>query len=106
MALAVAYPHIEIENGVPVIAGTGTDVIHIALDRIAHHWDADEIQRQRPHLTLGQIYSALAYYHDHQDEIEREIERRMRVEQEFFDKFGTSPIQLKLRQIKIDRLRR
>ncbi|HEX6386777.1 MAG TPA: DUF433 domain-containing protein [Anaerolineae bacterium] len=26
-----------------------------------------------PHLTLAQIYDALSYYHDHQDEIEEEL---------------------------------
>lgn len=26
-----------------------------------------------PHLTLAQVYDALSYYHDHQDEIEHEI---------------------------------
>lgn len=26
-----------------------------------------------PHLTLAQVYDALSYYHDHQDEIEQEI---------------------------------
>ena len=26
-----------------------------------------------PHLTLAQVYDALSYYHDHQDEIEQEM---------------------------------
>ena len=26
-----------------------------------------------PHLTLAQVYDALSYYHDHQDEIEQEL---------------------------------
>ena len=26
-----------------------------------------------PHLTLAQVYGALSYYHDHQDEIEQEM---------------------------------
>jgi hypothetical protein len=49
---AVSYPHIELtENGVPVLAGTQTKVIEIALDQVAHHWDAVEIRRQHPHLS-------------------------------------------------------
>ena len=47
------------------------------MDRLAHHWDADEIQRQHPHLTLGQIHSCLAYYYDHQ-EIDSIIEEQLR----------------------------
>ena len=74
----VAYPHIEVAaEGVALIAGTRTKVVEVVLDRLAHHWDADEIQRQHPYLSLAQIYAALAYYHDHQDEIDREIEERL-----------------------------
>ena len=52
-------PHIAVdEAGTATIAGTTTTVIEVALDRIAHHWDADEIQRQHPHLSLSQIYAA------------------------------------------------
>jgi hypothetical protein len=50
---ATAWPFIEIdESGVAYVAGTRTKVIEIALDRIAHHWDADEIQRRRENPTL------------------------------------------------------
>ena len=74
----VTYPHIELAaDGVAVIAGTRTKVVEVVLDRLAHHWDADEIQRQHPHLSLAQIYAALSYYHDHREEIDREIEERL-----------------------------
>ena len=69
--IAVTYPHLTVDqSGVATIAGTTTKVVEIALDRIAHHWDADEIQRQHPHLSLPQIYTALAYYYDHQTELD------------------------------------
>lgn len=74
----VAYPHIEVaQDGVPYVEGTTTKVVEIVLDRLAHHWDAEEIHRQHPHLALAQIYSALAYYHDHQSEIDADIARRL-----------------------------
>ncbi len=31
------------------------------------------VERVLPHLTLAQVYDALSYYHDHLDEIEREM---------------------------------
>ena len=75
----IVYPHIEATaEGVAMIAGTRTKVVEVVLDRLAHHWDADEIQRQHPYLSLAQIYAALTYYHDHQDEIDREIEERLK----------------------------
>ncbi len=74
------YPHIEKRtDGKAWLIGTQTKVLEVALDRLAHHWDADEIQRQHPHLTLGQIHSCLAYYHDHQEEMDRAIDEQLRV---------------------------
>ena len=65
---AVSYLHIELSaDGVPFLEGTRTKVVEIALDGIAHHWDAEEIQRQHTHLTLGQMYAALVYDHDHRE---------------------------------------
>jgi uncharacterized protein (DUF433 family) len=75
----VSYPHIEIAaDGTALVEGTPTKVVEIALDRLAHHWDAEEIQRQHPHLTLGQIYAALAYYHDHRQHFDSEIREQLR----------------------------
>ncbi len=76
--MLVQYAHIEFaDDGVPTIEGTTTKVIEIALDQIAYGWDAEMIQRQHPGLTLGQVHSALAYFYDHQTELERDIARRL-----------------------------
>jgi uncharacterized protein (DUF433 family) len=62
----VLETHIEIdERGVPWIAGANIKVIEVALDRIAEGWSPEEIYFQHPHLSMAQIYSALAYYYDH-----------------------------------------
>ena len=74
----VSYAHIEIaDDGTPTIAGTKTKVVEVALDRLAYHWDADEIKRQHPHLTLGQIHAALAWYYDHQEDMDRVIRSQL-----------------------------
>ncbi len=79
MSTPTNYPHIETRaDGKVWLIGTQTKVIEVALDRLAHHWDADEIQRQHPHLTLGQIHSCLAYYHDHEEEMDQAIEEQLR----------------------------
>ena len=66
------------ENGVPIIEGKGTKVIEVALDLIAHGWSAEEMHRQHPHLSLAQLHAALAYYYDHREELDADIERRWR----------------------------
>jgi uncharacterized protein (DUF433 family) len=73
----VTYAHIEHNaHGEPIIAATRIKVRMIALDRIVPGWDADEIQRHHPDLTLGQVHSALAYYFDHREEMDRDIADR------------------------------
>jgi uncharacterized protein (DUF433 family) len=96
----VDYPHIELnELGVPILAGTRTKVVEIVLDRLAYHWDADEIHRQHPHLSLAQIYSALAFYYDHQAQIDRDIEERLKRAQEIKASLGESPVRFKLKRL-------
>ena len=69
------YEHISLdEAGVPFIVGT---TMKIVVGRMAHGWSPEELHFQYPHLSLGQIYSALAYYSDHQEELDRDIERRL-----------------------------
>lgn len=100
MMITATYPHIETTpNGVPVLSGTRIKVIEIVLDHLAHRWDADEIQRQHPHLSLGQIYSALAYYYDHQAEMDHAIEEQLREVAAIKKRLGESPLQGKLKAL-------
>ena len=97
MSPAVTYPHLEIRaDNKPWITGTQTKVIEVVLDRLAHHWDAEEIQRQHPHLTLGQIHSCLAYYYDHELEMDRLIEEQLQSVQRQRNQNGESVLKAKL----------
>jgi uncharacterized protein (DUF433 family) len=94
----VTYPHIELrDGGTPYIARTQTKVIEIVLDRLAHHWDADEIQRQHPDLGPAQIHSALAYYYDHQAEMDDAIEKQLQEIQQIKGALGESTARAKLK---------
>jgi uncharacterized protein (DUF433 family) len=55
------------------IDGTGTTVNQIVL-LYKQGVNADEIVDQYPHLTLAQVYAALAHYHANQEEIEADLE--------------------------------
>ena len=97
----VGYPHVEIAgNGIPILAGTSTKVVEVALDRLAYHWDAEEIQRQHPHLSLGQIHSALAYYYDHQAEMDNEIDAQLKHIGQIKSSQGESTLRCKLRAMR------
>jgi uncharacterized protein (DUF433 family) len=79
LATQTRYEHIVLDGtNLPIIAGTNMKVIELVLDRTAYGWSPEELQFQHPYLTLGQIYSALAYYSDHQHELDQEIEQRLR----------------------------
>lgn len=73
---SITYPQVQIREGTAYVAGTETKVIEIVLEHLAHHWHADGIQRQHPHLSMAQVHAALAYYYDHQAELDREISDR------------------------------
>lgn len=94
----VAYAHVELnKDGKPIISGTRTKVVMIAVDRIAG-FDAEEIQQRYPYLSLGQIHSALAYYYDHKEEMDRYIEETDRLFEEMRAAQGESPLVRKLKE--------
>jgi uncharacterized protein (DUF433 family) len=64
-------------DGVAYIEGTRTKVIEVALDQLAYDWDADEIHRQYPYLSLPQIHAALGYYYENRNECDRLIDKQL-----------------------------
>lgn len=76
--VATGYEHIIIsEDRAPIIAGTTMKVVELVTEKIAYGWSPEELHFQHPYLTLGQIYSALAYYWDHVGELNQDIEQRL-----------------------------
>jgi uncharacterized protein (DUF433 family) len=60
-------------GGRPVIKGTRTPVKTI-VGYYKMGMSVEEILEGLPHLTPAQVYEALSYYHDHQSEVEQDIE--------------------------------
>jgi uncharacterized protein (DUF433 family) len=72
-----AVPHIWLdERGRPWIDDTNIKVIELVLDHLAYGWNAEAIHDNHPDLSLAQVYAALAWYYDHQPEMDTEIERQ------------------------------
>lgn len=72
------YEHIRLdEHQVPTIAGTTMKVVELVLDHLAYGWSPEELHFQHPYLSMGQIYSALAYYWDHKAALDQDLERRL-----------------------------
>lgn len=61
-----------IRNGRPHIAGTGITVHRIA-SWYRLGFSPEEIAEQIDHLTLAQVYTALAYYHANREQIESDL---------------------------------
>jgi uncharacterized protein (DUF433 family) len=98
-ATTPTYPHLTINaDGVPLIAGTTMKVVELVTAHQAHGWSPEELHFQFPHLSLGQIHAALAYYWDHKDELDADIERRDREVEEIRRELGPSAIAAKLRR--------
>jgi uncharacterized protein (DUF433 family) len=76
MTTSLAYPHIEKRAGHPAHLSRipRIRVAQIVMDYLAHGWSPDEICRQHPYLKPAEVYSAMAFYFDHQDEIDQEIQ--------------------------------
>jgi hypothetical protein len=54
---------------------------------------------QYPHLSLAQIYAALAYYHDHQIEMDAHIERSAREYERLRSQASDTPLRKRLKQM-------
>lgn len=95
---AVTCEHVQLDaSGVPYIAGTTMKVIELVMAQVAHGSSPEELHFQHPYLTLGQIYSALAYYWDHKAELDADIEQRWQWAEQARQAAGPSSLLSKLR---------
>lgn len=59
-------------GGSPIIRGTRTPIRAI-VGYYKMGFTVEEILEGLPHLTAAQVFEALSYYHDHQVEVEQEM---------------------------------
>ena len=85
------HPHIvrssEICNGSPIVKGTRTRVIDIVIEYTMLGWSPDKIIDAHPHLELSSVYDVLSYYYERQQEIDTEIQERIRYIEELKKKY-------------------
>ena len=99
MSLALKYPHIEKPDGEPARLERlpRIRVAQIAMDYLAHGWSVDEMCHQHPYLTLAEAHAAMAYYFDHQADVDREINEEINEVERDRSQSRRSAIYLRLR---------
>ena len=96
--VATKYEHVVIdEKGAPIIAGTTMKVVELVVEKTAYGWSPEELHFQHPYLTLGQIYSALAYYWDHAEDLHKDVDRRLYQIDRMRKTPGPSPLTARLK---------
>jgi hypothetical protein len=99
MALELKYPHIEKSDSdsarlerIPRVR-----VAQIVMDYLAYGWSPDEMWGQHPYLLPAEAHAAMAYYFDHQDEIEQEIQAEVQHGMQDRQRSSLSPFLLRLK---------
>ena len=106
--MPVAYdcgtmPAVEATQNVPLsVASDGTIRIaetRVSLDSVLHHYQqgatAEEIAMRFPALRLADIHSCLAYYLNHQDELDDYVTQRRLAANELERRITAEPAQLR-----------
>jgi uncharacterized protein (DUF433 family) len=100
MSIPIINSHIEITPGIcggkPRIAGHRIRVQDVVIWHEKMGMSPDEIIYHHPTISLSDVYAALAYYHEHLDEIRQEIENSEKIVQEI-EAQSTSTLQHKLK---------
>ncbi len=80
------------------ISGTRVRVQDIYVDSEVLGKSPEEVVASLPHLTLGQVHAALAYYFDHREEILAELREDLAFVALLKKRTGPGPLEVKLRE--------
>jgi uncharacterized protein (DUF433 family) len=99
MTVAVTYPHIVKIEGSPARLERmpRIRVAQIVMNYLDHGMSVDEICIHYPHLERAEVHSAMAYYFDHQAEIDAEIAEEQRMIEESYKNAKPTAVELQLR---------
>lgn len=85
------------DRNVPFIAGTSMKVVELITSVHAYGWSPEELHFQYPHVSISKIYSALAYYWDHKEEIDADMQQRFAYAEKLRIEAGESVLAKRLR---------
>ncbi len=95
---ATDYKYIALDDQqVPYITGTTMKVVELVEAQRAYGWSPEEIHMQHRYLSMSQIHAALAYYWDHQPELDADLESRFQHAEKLRREAGESTLAKKLR---------
>lgn len=79
MATVSTYPHIVKPEGEPahLESHPRTRVAMLVMDYLARGLGPEDMVRHYPYLKLAEVHAAMAYYHDHPQEIHFEIDSEL-----------------------------
>lgn len=99
MATDISYPHIEKPENEPARLRRlpRIRIAQIVMDYLSHGWSADEMCRQHPHLSIAEAHAAMAYYFDHQEQVDTEIREEFQAAQASRKEQPDSPFITRLR---------
>jgi uncharacterized protein (DUF433 family) len=101
MAAIDTTPHVRRDaQGVAWVDDTRIKVVEVVLSKQAYDLTPEELQEQYSHLSLAQIHAALAYYYDHQDELDADIVRRAKLAETLQAQTEDRPLQARLHEVK------
>jgi hypothetical protein len=77
--MSIAYPHVVKEGDSParLESHPRTRVAMVVMDYLARGLGPEDIVRHYPYLKLAEVHAAMTYYHDHQEEIDAEIQAEL-----------------------------
>lgn len=75
MATDAVYPHLSkrADGSMRLTENPRFSVLLLVSCHIHWGWSAEEIVSKYPELTLAEVHMSLAYYFDHQDEMDQEF---------------------------------
>ena len=99
MTTMTAYPYITLEPGESARLQNHprTRVAMIVMDYLARGLGPEDLVGHYPYLKLAEVHAAMAYYHDHQIEIDAEIQAELDQLDSGPDTNASSPVWLKLK---------
>ncbi len=73
---ATTWPFIDLDDtGCLTILAKGSKVLQLVREHLAFDWEAEQLHRQHPHLSLAEVHAALGYYYEHRVECDAAVER-------------------------------